>query len=75
MAFCSSESEKRRFHFPHESMSCFASHRFGHPCSGAMVIRKSLIRAPMLGCDSKMQVIDLGALDGRIDLHIYRELI
>ncbi len=26
MAFCSTESEKRRFHFPHKSTTCVAHH-------------------------------------------------
>ena len=52
MAFYSAESEKRRFPFPHESIT----------------ILRLWIRALMLERDcNSVQVIDLGALNGRID--------
>ena len=36
-AFCSTESEKRRFRFPLQSMTCAGGHRFGRPVRGALM--------------------------------------
>jgi len=36
VAFCSTESEKRGFHFPHESMTHIAGHGFGRPTRGTL---------------------------------------